>query len=466
MNNKKISHSLHIKDNHLFMEGCDVTKLAEEFGTPLFVVSESHLKHNLGRYQQTFSSHWPEGRARIMPAIKANNVITVRKILSAAGTGCDVFGPGELEGALRGDVPPQAISVNGSIKDEDVIKKAIDVGARIVLDSPRELKLCNEIAGDLNKTARVMIRLKPHMKDLETKSDFVPELDIRYLTQIIKYGIPTSEVLEMGPLITRMNNVEPVGIHIHMGRHSKKLEVWQAWVEACITLTKELSQSMGGWQPAEIDLGGGFPSDSDTDTDLAVKGYPGPTLDEYAEAITSTLRTAMQSNGLKTEGLLIEVEPGRGLHTDTGIHISTVRNLKHETTTMDHHWAEIDTSEVFLGVHGLNLEMPPFEFKVANKADTDPVMKSDIVGSTCNAEILFFQVDVPRLEIGDIIALLNTGAYIEPMAANFNALPRPGMVLVNSDNAEMIKRHETVEDVFARDIIPQRFQNQARLKDD
>lgn len=466
MTGRKINHSLHVRGNHLFMEDCNTTELARKFGTPLFVVSESHLKYNLERYQQAFSGHWREGRARILPAIKANSVIAVRKILSAAGAGCDVFGPGELEGALRGDVPPAAISVNGSIKDTAVIKRAIGVGARIVLDSPREMKLCNEIASGLNKIARVMLRLKPHMPELETKSDFVPELDIRYMTQIIKYGIPTSEVLEMGPLLVNLDNVEPVGIHIHMGRHSKKLEVWQAWVEACIALTKQLSESMDGWQPGEIDLGGGFPSDSDTDTDLAVKGYPGPSVDKYAEVITSTLRTAMHANGLKTGGLLIEVEPGRGLHTDTGIHLSTIRNLKHETITIQHRWAETDTSEVFLGVHGLNLETPPFEFIVANKAASDPAMKSDIVGSTCNAEILFFQVDVPELEVGDIIALLNTGAYIEPMAANFNALPRPGMVLVNGSSAELIKRHETIEDVFARDIIPERLQNRARLPND
>lgn len=459
MSTRKINHSLHVQDNQLYMEGCEVRSLAEKFGTPLFVASQSHLEHNLSRYQQAFSNHWAEGRVRIMPAIKANSVIAVRKILSAAGAGCDVFGPGELEGALRGDVPPEAISVNGSIKDEAVITRAIELGARIVLDSTRELLLCNEIAAGLNKTARIMIRLKPHMKELETKSDFAPDLDIRYMTQIIKYGIPTSEVMKLGPLIAELDHVEPVGIHIHMGRHSKKPEVWRAWVEACITLTKELSLAMNNWQPQEIDLGGGFPSDSDSDTDLAIKGYPGPDLDEYAELITSTLRTAMRANGLKSEGLLIEVEPGRGLHTDTGIHLSSIRNLKHETTTMDHRWAEMDTSEVFLGVHGLNLESPPFDFMVANKADQKPVMKSDLVGCTCNAEILFFQVDVPELEAGDVIALLNTGAYIEPMAANFNALPRPGMVLVHGDNAELIKRHETVDEVFARDIIPEHLQS-------
>lgn len=80
-----------------------------------------------------------------------------------------------------------------------------------------------------------------------------------------------------------------------------------------------------------------------------------------------------------------------------------------------------------------------------------------MVGQTCNAELLFNQVKTPQLEEGDVVALLNTGSYIEPMAANFNALPRPGTVLVCGDQAELVKRHETVDEVFSRDIIPDRL---------
>jgi len=161
---------------------------------------------------------------------------------------------------------------------------------------------------------------------------------------------------------------------------------------------------------------------------------------------------------LNTSGVLIEVEPGRGLHCDTGIHLTTVRNIKEETENRPRKWAELDTSEVFLGIPGFN-ETPPFDFMFANKADQPATIKTDMVGLTCNAELLFYQVDAPVLESGDVIALLNTGSYIEPMAANFNALPRPGTVLVRGDQAEMIKRHESIDEVFGRDIIPERFRD-------
>ena len=453
---KQISESLSIRDGRLLFESCDVTRLAEKFGTPLFVISEGHLRSNLRRYKTAFEQCWPEGNVRIMPALKACPILAIRRVLSDEGCGCDVFGPGELEGALRGGVDPSAISVNGSIKGRSIIRHAIDVGARIVLDSPKELELCEEEAASLDKMARVMFRIKPFMSELETTSDFVPDAEIREITQMIKYGIPTSEVLPMGPRAMEVAHINPIGIHVHMGRHSKKMEVWQSWVRHCVLLTKRLSNSMDGWVPQEVNFGGGFPSFPDKDTDVYVQGYDGPAIEAYAKGITESFRNTMREVSMDPSGITIEVEPGRGLHCDTGIHLTTVHNIKEETENRPRKWVEMDTSEVFLGIPGFN-EKPPFDFIFANKADYATEVITDMVGQTCNAELLFNQVQTPVLEEGDVVALLNTGSYIEPMAANFNALPRPGTVLVCGDQAELIKRHETVDEVFSRDVIPDRL---------
>jgi diaminopimelate decarboxylase len=452
----QISDSLSIREGRLFIEGCDTVELAEQYGTPLFVVSETHLRTNLRRYKRAFEQCWPEGKVRILPSFKANPLLAIRSLLTDEGCGCDVFGPGELEGALRGGVTPGEISVNGSIKDRSIIRRAIEIGARIVLDSPRELELCEEQAAALGKTARVMFRIKPFMEDLKEPSDFMPDAEIRELTQLIKYGIPTSEVLAMGPRVMELAHVDPIGIHVHMGRHSKKLEVWESWVRHCVLLTRKISDLMGGWRPDEVNFGGGFPSFPDRDIDIIVQGYDGPEFEEYAETITSTLRSTLDEVGMDSNGILLEVEPGRGLHCDTGIHLTTVRNVKEEENNRPRKWAEIDTSQVFLGIPSFNVE-PPFDFLVANKADQPCTVTTDIVGKTCEAEVLFYQVEAPALEPGDVIALLNTGGYSEPMAANYNALPRPGTLLVREDQAEMVKRHESVDEVFGRDIIPDRL---------
>jgi diaminopimelate decarboxylase len=439
---------LSIRDDRLFIEDCDTVQLARQFGTPMYVTSEA---------QATFQEYWNDGPVRVFPALKANPVIAIRRILTEEGAGCDIFGPGELECALRGSVTGDLLSVNGSIKSRDIIRKAIEVGARIVLDSPREMELCEEEAAKLGTPANVMFRLKPFLGDLDLESDFLPGVQVSHLTQIIKYGIPTKELLEMAPRSLQLGHVRPVGVHVHMGRHSKKLVLWQAWITACVALIREISDLMGGWAPRIIDVGGGFPSPIDHDPDVAFVDYETPPLEDFARTVGQGCHAALLEYGFDPQGVTLEIEPGRGLHADTGIHLTTVCNVKTDDVNIDQRWAEVDTSEVFMGVHGLNLERPAFDFFVANRMRAAIEARYDIVGQTCNAEILVHRKPVPRLERGDVVAFLNTGAYAEPCASNFNALPRPGMLLVSGADATIVRRPETVDDVFARDIVPERL---------
>ena len=452
-----LEYPLSIRGGALHFEDCAVHDLAKQFGTPVFAVSETQLRSNFRNYSQIYTRHWPEGEVLIMPSIKANPNIAVRRILSEEGAGCDVFGFGELECALRGNVAPEKISVNGSIKDRELVRKAIDIGAHIVLDSPRELDLCEEEGRSLNKRASISFRLKPDLSDIDTVSDYVPEFSIRFMTQVVKYGIPTRELMEMAHAVRDMQYIDPVGIHVHMGRHSKRPEVWRSLVRNTVKLIAEISKTMDGWTPQIINLGGGMPSRFDLDTDVTIKGYVGPTPEEMAVILTSTLRSSIEEFGMSAQGIALAIEPGRAIHCDTGIHIAKVCNLKNEQGSFNHRWAEIDSSQMFLGVGGANFDSSKFEFLIANKADKAPRETTDIVGMTCNLEVLFYQVMTPDLEVDDIVTLLYTGSYIEPCAQNFNALPRPGMILVKDDIAEWIKRPETVDDVLARDVVPERI---------
>lgn len=446
---------LSIRGDRLFIEDCDTVALAEQFGTPLYVISESHLRDNVRHWQTTFEEHWRDGPVRLYPSLKANPVIAIRRILADENTGCDIFGPGELECAIRAGVTGEDLSVNGSIKNRALIRKALEHGARIILDSPRELDLCEEEAAALGVTAKVLLRLKPDIGALKLESDFAPGMQVSFLTQIIKYGLPTKEALEMATRFRDLNNVEAVGVHVHMGRHSKQPALWEAWVHACVKLTREISDAMGGWTPACIDVGGGFPSPLDHDPDVAVIDYETPPLEVFASTVGNALHTALVEYGFDPEGIRLELEPGRGIHADTGIHLASVVNVKTENVGMDYCWAEIDTAETFLDGHGFNLERPIYDYFIANRMGAENTTLYDIVGQTCNAEILTHRLPAPSLERGDVVAFLNTGAYGEPNAANFNALPRPGMVLVNGKQAALVRRAETVDDVFARDAIPE-----------
>ena len=389
---------LRMHGEHLFFEDCDTVALAEQFGTPLYVVSEGHLRHNVRHWQTTFEEHWRDGPVRLYPSLKANPVVAIRRVLAEEDTGCDIFGAGELECAIRAGVTGEDLSVNGSIKDRAIVRKALKNGARIILDSPRELDLCNEEAADLGATAKVLLRLKPDIRPLKLESDFAPGMQVSYLTQIIKYGIPTKEALEMAVRINDLEYVDPVGVHVHMGRHSKRPVLWEAWIRACVKLTREVSDIMGGWTPACIDIGGGFPSPLDHDPDVAVIDYETPPLEVFASTVGNALHTSLIEHGFDPDGIRLELEPGRGIHADSGIHLASVVNVKEENVGMDYRWAEIDTAETFLDGHGFNLDRPIYDYFIANRMAAENVALYDIVGQTHRCADQAYGSDFANLE--------------------------------------------------------------------
>ena len=158
-------------------------------------------------------------------------------------------------------------------------------------------------------------------------------------------------------------------------------------------------------------------------------------------------------------GKTLEVEPGRSLYADAGIHLATVRNVKREADRVPPRWVETDTTEMFLP--DLLIEHNRWITLLATRADSSPAEPVDVVGMSCGFDMLGRDVLLPEVKPGDVIAFLDTGAYQDASSSNFNALPRPATVLVCDDTAEVVKRAETVADVFRRDIVPERLEGDA-----
>src|SRR4029077_1282190 len=158
----------------------------------------------------------------------------------------------------------------------------------------------------------------------------------------------------------------------------------------------------------------------------------------YAEVVTSSLRDSLRTHGFELQGIRLEIEPGRGIYGNAGIHLAMVKNIKVQQTPTPHRWVETDTSDMFLP--DVVWEHNRWSALVANKADRAGTVLADIVGLTCQPDRIVPQALLPDVEPGDSIAILDTGAYQDGLASNFNALPRPGMVLVQGDQAEWIKR--------------------------
>jgi diaminopimelate decarboxylase len=254
-----------------------------------------------------------------------------------------------------------------------------------------------------------------------------------------------------------------------------------------------VSKALGGYQPAEIDIGGGFAIPRDpfnaathysqplqlAALHTASKGAnllgtttryklmrslvnafilnkpnqsPAPSIESYASACTATLLKELPLNGIETRGLVLQIEPGRSLHGNTGIHLTSVCSIKRLTNPIDWNLVVVDTTEFWFT--GGRYEHHLHDYLFANKANAPMIDKADIIGRSCYGDRLMPTVPIPEVAVGDILALFDTGAYQEVSMSNFNAIPRPGTVLVTDDRAELIRRPETQEEVFRRDLVP------------
>jgi diaminopimelate decarboxylase len=180
-----------------------------------------------------------------------------------------------------------------------------------------------------------------------------------------------------------------------------------------------------------------------------------PAIEQYAEAITGTLRKEFKKVNIDPKGMTLQIEPGRSLYGDTAVHLTRVLKTKYQTKPIKMNWVLLDTTYFFMagGVFENNL----YDFLVANDADRKPVKNADVCGKSCFADRLLPEVRIPDVDPGDIFAILDTGAYQEVSASNFNALPRPATILVHGDQAEVIKHAETIQDIFRRDVVPKRL---------
>jgi diaminopimelate decarboxylase len=487
--------TLSVRDGRLYVEERPASGLVEEFGSPIFVFSEAQVRSNLRRFQNAYAVEWPEGPVDVLPAMKANTILAIRRILSEEGAGADIYSPEELAGVLTTGVDPEKVSVNGGGKSAEHVRSCVDAGVRITVEDVDEIDLIQEEAAALGKVAKVRLRVKPAVPNLWRRTDFSQlSVPIDLGVQVYKSGIPREYLVDMGRRIFSMPNVELVGLHFHQGRHHPSLWYWEGSMTRYARLIGELCRAWDGWRPAEIDVGGGMPSPRDPHNEefsrseflLTAAGYPlmvgarklgertyhsimgkvlpaltghrtrrhPPTIEDFALTITSTLRAELQREGIETAGIRLQVEPGRSLYGDTGIHLARVKKVKRQTEPIPYSWVLTDTTYFFLagGVYEHNRH----PFVVADKVDAPATLAADLVGHSCYADQIVLGAKMPEVSPGDVIALLETGAYQESSASNFNALPRPATVLVSGSSAKVIKRAETVEDVYARDVVPHR----------
>jgi diaminopimelate decarboxylase len=492
----RIDDALSTRDGHLFIEEVDTNDLVKQYGSPIFVVSEDQLRRNIRRFQAAFEAGWTDGPTLIMPAAKASWSTAVQTIIASEGCGADIYSAGEFAVALKAGFRPEQISVNGVPKTEEHIRRAVRVGARLTIDGAEEFDMIERAAREFGVVAKVRIRLRPAVSGFTRATTFLPYAPLSADVAALAYkgGLSRDVAVGIGRQVLASDHVELLGFHEHHGRHHASTAWWEAQMVAYADEIAAICGALEGYQPSELSIGGGFavPRDpfgaemkyTDPYEFLALHGvsrglarFPAtryrviskviekaltftpnqrmaPTIEEYAEACTKTLARELRSRGVRTEGLTLQVEPGRSVHGNTGIHLTSIMNVKRMRWPITWNQVICDTTEFWFT--GGRYEHHVHDFVVANRTDAALVAKYDVVGRSCYGDRLIPTVKLPAdMEPGDLLALLDVGAYQEVSMSNFNAMPRPATLLVTGSGVSMIRRAESQEEVFARDVLPE-----------
>ena len=420
----KLADHLVVKNGHLHIGGHDCCTLAEKYGTPLYVTSEDRVCGQFGRYQRALFRHYKN--VQVLFAAKANGNLAVLRALAGLGAGADVFSSGELHLALEAGMPAEKLLFNGSSKSPQDLVLAVQKGITVSVDSPDELRQLDAVAGAAGTAAKIAFRVNPAL-DVPTH----PKIATGLATS--KFGIPHKEIPAAYREALACANVQPVGLHCHIGSQILDIEPFARATEVMVRIAKELTDM--GVNLEFIDLGGGLGIPYHHDTD------PAPTPDDYAARVVPIFKAGIEDCGITPE---LWVEPGRFLVADSTVLLTRVNSTK----TAHKRFANVDA--------GFNLLIRPamydayHEVIVANRADAMETTAYTVTGPICETgDILAHDRNLPPLSAGDIIAVLDTGAYGFAMSSQYNSRPRCPEVLVRGDEESLMRRGETIHDLCA-----------------
>lgn len=426
-----------INDNqNLEIGGCDLVELAQKYSTPLYVLDEATLRGICQNYKQAFSSY---EKVNMMYASKALCTMATSAILSSEGFGFDVVSGGEIYTVYKAGVDMSKVLFNGNNKSVDEIKLALDLGVgRFSVDNFLELSLLNEIAKSENKIANILLRITPGIECHTHEYIQTGHLDS-------KFGFDLTQVDEAVSLILdEYKNLNLHGLHAHIGSQIFETQVYHDEIEI---LVKELSRldEKFGLKLDEINIGGGL-GVKYTEKDLP------PSAFEIADVIIKSLNASVEKYGIEPPTLFIE--PGRSIISTSGVTLYTLGSSK-----------QVPKGKKYVAVDGGMSDNPrpsmyqaEYSAQIANKPLDENTETVTIAGRFCESgDILIKDISLPQIEEGDILCVYNTGAYNYSMASNYNRVQKPQMVLVNNSQSDIIVNRETLDDLVAKDVIPDRL---------
>jgi diaminopimelate decarboxylase len=383
-------------------------------------------------------------------ATKSNANLAIRHMLVEEGVGGDCFGLGELTVSLRAGVTPDLLVLNGSNKEQAELRAAIEAGVTINVDDRSELDMVATLAEELGRPADVCLRVLPFT--YAEPATLEPDLaEIARDTSHDKWGMDRQTILEIVPAALESSWLRLRGLHVHVSRLRATPEAFELASGLIATCIAELYDRYG-WQPELLDFGGGYPHERDPESGAPSGTHAVGTPEDYAEAITATLRTALGDHSLREPHLLLE--PGRRLVSNATVLLTRVGIVK-RLPTAHTTWVNVDASTN----HCPRVPLQGYYYEIvhATRGGDPGDTEVNVVGPTCVLDLLGEHRLLPSLRQGDLLAVLDVGGYAEVLSTQFNLLPRPATVLVDGDKCSVIRRRETIDDLLATQAVPARL---------
>jgi diaminopimelate decarboxylase len=456
----QVSGYLETNSGRLTVGGVDAVRLAEQYGTPLYAFSETRIEENTRTLRREAESVFP--RVKLCYASKANSNMAVLSTIRRAGGDIEVNSGGELHKAIKVGFRADQIVFNGVSKTDDEIRAAIDYGILAInIDSLCELDQVARVARETGKRANVAVRVVP---------EIVTGSHIGLQTGLLssKFGLSPSQIEEsFGRALGAGDALNLAGVHVHVGSQTPDpqpfarafAEMWRLVVNLYRRTGHRLSHvNIGGGLP--VDYLRGAPGAGDLPARerqmLGAQIDPGET---FRQALSEVGQLSGEEAGL-LEGLTVVLEPGRRIIGDTGLLLTRVCNIKERPETGDT-WLLTDAG------YSLMLSIATYKWYYhlisASRADDRHDTPYKLAGPLCDSGDVYFDLEggsrlpnyrmLPRgTGVGDLLALLNTGAYALDQASQYNGRPRPAVVMVGqSPEVNLIRRAETYEDLYSHD---------------
>lgn len=418
---------------HLEIGGCDTVELARTFGTPLIVYDEALIREKCRAFVEAFRK--TGARFQVAYASKAFCTVAMCQLVAEEGLALDVVSDGELYTAQKAGFPPERIHFHGNNKTPEELVMALDVGIGcVVVDNFHELAMLADMARERGQCVNILLRVTPGVEAHTHAYIQTGQEDSKF-----GFDIGSGMAVEAVKRALSAPALALVGVHCHIGSQIFETEGFVAAISRVMAFLDAV-RAETGYVAAVVNLGGGFGIRyTENDAPLPVAAY--------VEAIVSAVRRECGARAYPEPEIWLE--PGRSIVGEAGTTLYTVGAVK-----------VIPGLRTYVAVDGgmadnirPALYQARYEAMLANRGWEKPTETVSIAGKTCESgDMLIWDIALPPVRPGDLLAVSCTGAYTYSMASNYNRLRRPAVVFVRDGRAKVVVRRETYDDLVRNDM--------------